>query len=34
MKKIINTLYDGLIAWAEMIHAYRQSSASKFHYWK
>ena len=34
MKKIINTVYDGLIAWAEMIHEYRQCSASKFHYWK
>ena len=31
MKTIINTIYDGLIAWAEMIHEYRQSSASK-HY--
>jgi hypothetical protein len=34
MKKIINTVYDGLIAWAEIIHKYRQSPASKYHYWK
>ena len=34
MKNFINTLYDGLIAWAEMIHEYRQSSASKYNYWK
>jgi hypothetical protein len=27
-------VYNGLIAWAEMIHEYRQSSANKFHYWK
>ena len=34
MKNIINTLYEGLISWAEMIHEYRQSSASKYRYWK
>ena len=34
MKNFINTVYDSLIAWAEIIHEYRQSSASKFHYWK
>jgi hypothetical protein len=34
MKNIASTLYQGLIAWAEMIHEYRQSSASRFHYWK
>jgi len=34
MKKIINAFYEGLITWAEMIHEYRQSSASKYHYWK
>jgi hypothetical protein len=34
MKNFINTLYDGLISWAEMIHAYRQSPASKYNYWK
>ena len=34
MKNIVNTVYQGLIAWAEMIHEYRQSSASRFHYWK
>jgi len=32
--KIITTIYQGLIAWAEMIRDYRQSSASKYHYWK
>jgi hypothetical protein len=34
MKNFINTVYNGLIAWAEMIHEYRQSSANKFHYRK
>ena len=34
MKTIFNTIYEGLISWAEMIHEYRQSSASKYHYWK
>ena len=32
--KIITTVYEGLIAWAEMIHEYRQSSAGRYHYWK
>jgi hypothetical protein len=32
MKKIINTLYEGLITWAEAIAAYRQSQASKHYY--
>jgi hypothetical protein len=31
MKTIINTIYQGLISWAEMIQEYRQSTASK-HY--
>ena len=34
MKNFINTLYDGLISWAEMILEYRQSPASKYNYWK
>ena len=34
MKNFINTLYDGLINWAEMIHEYRQGPASKYNYWK
>ena len=34
MKNFINTLYDGLISWAEMIHEYRQSPASRYNYWK
>ena len=34
MKNFFNTLYDGLINWAEMIHEYRQSPASKYNYWK
>jgi hypothetical protein len=34
MKNFINTLYDGLISWAEMIHKYRQSPASKYNYWR
>ena len=32
MKKIINTLYEGLITWAEAIAAYCQSQASKHYY--
>jgi hypothetical protein len=32
--KIITTIYECLIAWAEIIHAYRQSPASKYNYWK
>jgi hypothetical protein len=31
MKTIFNTIYQGLISWAEMIREYRQSQASK-HY--
>jgi hypothetical protein len=31
MKHIITTIYHGLISWAEVIAAYRQSQASK-HY--
>jgi hypothetical protein len=31
MKNFLNTIYQGLISWAEMIQEYRQSSASK-HY--
>jgi hypothetical protein len=34
MKNILNTMYEGLISWAEMIHEYRQSPASKYNYWK
>lgn len=34
MKTVINTIYQGLINWAEIIHAYRQGPASKYHYWK
>jgi hypothetical protein len=34
MKNFINTLYNSLISWAEMIHEYRQSPASKYNYWK
>jgi hypothetical protein len=34
MKNIINTIYDGLISWAEIIHEYRQSQAGKYNYWK
>ena len=32
MKKIVNTLYKGLINWAETIAAYRNSNASKHYY--
>ena len=32
MKQVINTIYEGLIAWAEMIAAYRQSQSSKYYY--
>ena len=32
MKKIINTLYEGLITWAETIAEYRNSNASKHYY--
>jgi hypothetical protein len=34
MKNFFNTLYEGLISWAEMIHEYRQSPASRYNYWK
>ena len=34
MKNILSTIYEGLISWSEMIHEYRQSPASKYHYWK
>ena len=34
MKTILNSIYESLISWAEMIHEYRQSPASKYHYWK
>ena len=34
MKNILNTIYEGLINFAEMIHEYRQSPASKYNYWK
>ena len=32
MKKIINTIYEGLINWAMVIAEYRQSQASKHYY--
>ena len=32
MKNIINTIYEGLISWAEAIAAYRNSNASKHYY--
>jgi hypothetical protein len=32
MKTIITTIYEALISWAEAIHAYRQSNASKHYY--
>jgi len=31
MKKIIETIYEGLISWAEMIHEYRQSNHSNYY---
>ena len=31
MKNFFNTLYEGLIAWAEMIHEYRQSNYSNYY---
>ena len=34
MKNVLNTIYEGLINWAEMIHEYRQSPASRYNYWK
>jgi len=34
MKNALNTIYQGLLNWADIIHEYRQSNASKFHYWK
>jgi hypothetical protein len=34
MKHILNKFINGLMTWAEMIHEYRQSSASKYHYWR
>jgi hypothetical protein len=34
MKNILNTMYEGLINFAEMIHEYRQSPASRYNYWK
>jgi hypothetical protein len=34
MKNILNTMYEGLINFAEMIHEYRQSPASRYTYWK
>jgi hypothetical protein len=34
MKNFITSLYEGLITWAEIIHEYRQSPASKYNYWK
>jgi len=34
MKNFITSLYQGLITWAEIVHEYRQSPASKYNYWK
>jgi hypothetical protein len=34
MKHIISTIYEGLINWSTIIAEYRQSPASKYHYWK
>ena len=34
MKHMFNKLINGLMTWAEMIHEYRQSPASKYNYWK
>ncbi len=34
MKKVISTIYNGLIDWAMIIHEYRQSNASKYYYWR
>jgi hypothetical protein len=31
MKKIINTMYNSLIAWAETIVEYRQSQSRKYY---
>ena len=31
MKKIINTLYDRLIAWVEIVAEYRQSQSRKYY---
>jgi hypothetical protein len=32
MKTIVNSIYEGLISWAEAIAEYRQSQASKHYY--
>jgi len=32
MKKIIDTLYEGLITWAEAIAEYRKSQSSRHYY--
>jgi hypothetical protein len=32
MKNFINTLYEGLITWAETIAEYRNSNASRHYY--
>ena len=32
MKKIINAVYDGLIAWGELLYEYRKSNAIKHYY--
>jgi hypothetical protein len=31
MKKIINALYEGLIAWSEAVYQYRQSNHSNYY---
>jgi len=31
MKNVLNTIYQGLITWAETIAEYRQSQASKYY---
>jgi hypothetical protein len=32
MKKIIDKIYEGLIAWAEIIHQYRQHNYHRDYY--
>lgn len=31
MKNFINTMYNSLIDWAEIIHKYRQSQSRKYY---
>jgi hypothetical protein len=32
MKKIITTIYEGLMGWATMLAEFRQSKTSKYYY--